>query len=110
MIKVAKFGGSSVADAAQFKKVASVVKADPERSYVVVSAAGKRDKEDNKITDLLLLVNAHVQYGVDCASLLDSIEERFLGIARELGLAFPVAEEFERFASNIASYSPEYVV
>ena len=55
MIKVSKFGGSSVADAAQFKKVADIVKSDPDRRFVVVSAAGKRFSGDNKITDLLLL-------------------------------------------------------
>ena len=110
MIKVAKFGGSSVADASQFKKVAGIMKGDPERRFAVVSAAGKRDKSDNKITDLLLLVNAHVEYGVDCSSLLSSIEERFLEIARELDLSFPVAEEFAKLVDEISSVSPEYVV
>jgi len=110
VIKVAKFGGSSVADASQFRKVASIVKADPEREYVVVSAAGKRNGVDNKITDLLLLVNAHVQYGVDCSSLLADIEQRFVSIAEELGLGFPVAEEFAKFAESIGKVSQEYVV
>ncbi|MDO4805651.1 MAG: aspartate kinase [Coriobacteriales bacterium] len=110
MIKVAKFGGSSVADASQFKKVADIVKSDPERSFVVVSAAGKRGKGDNKITDLLLLVNAHIEYGVDCTGLLATIEQRFVDIALELGLKFPVAEEFDRLVQNIQSVSPEYIV
>lgn len=110
MIKVSKFGGSSVCDAEQFKKVADIVKADPERRYVVVSAAGKRGKDDNKITDLLLLVNAHIQYGVDCTSLLNTIKERFEEIARELDLSYPVGEEFDRFAAGIESVTPEYVV
>ena len=70
MIKVAKFGGSSVADAGQFKKVKDIVRSDPDRRFVVVSAAGKRFADDNKITDLLLLVNAHINYHVDCTSLL----------------------------------------
>lgn len=110
MIKVSKFGGSSVADASQFKKVARIVQDDPERTYVVVSAAGKRNGEDNKITDLLLLVNAHIQYGVDCTSLLDTIQQRFVDIATELDLSFPVKSEFARFAENIKDVSPEYVV
>lgn len=110
MIKVAKFGGSSVADASQFKKVADIVRADPERRFVVVSAAGKRFSGDNKITDLLLLVNAHVQYGVDCSSLLATIEQRFVDIARELGLSFPVSEEFAKLVDGIADATPEYVV
>lgn len=110
MIKVSKFGGSSVADASQFKKVASIVAADPERRFVVVSAAGKRTKSDNKITDLLLLVNAHIQYGVDCSSLLETIEQRFVEIAQELDLSFPVHEEFVRLVEGIRDASPEYVV
>ncbi len=110
MIKVSKFGGSSVASAEQFKKVKKIVESDPERKFVVVSAAGKRFGGDNKITDLLLLVNAHIEYGVDCSSLLATIEERFIDIAQELGLKFPVAEEFAEFANNIKSVSPEYVV
>lgn len=110
MIKVAKFGGSSVADAAQFKKVRSIVKADPDRRFVVVSASGKRFSGDNKITDLLLLVNAHIQYHVDCSSLLESIEQRYVQIARELGLKYPIAEKFEEFSSVIQSLSPEYIV
>ena len=110
MIKVSKFGGSSVAEASQFKKVKSIVKADPDRRFIVVSAAGKRFSGDNKLTDLLLLVNAHIEYHVDCTSLLASIEERFLDLARELGLTFPVAEYFAEFANNIKSYSPQYIV
>ncbi len=110
MIKVAKFGGSSVADATQFKKVRDIVRADPDRRFVVVSAAGKRFSGDNKLTDLLLLVNAHVAYHVDCTQLLKDIEQRFVDIARELGLKYPIAEKFEEFSSVITSLSPEYVV
>jgi aspartate kinase len=110
VIKVAKFGGSSVCDAEQFKKVKKIVESDPERKFVVVSAAGRRRPGDNKITDLLLLVNAHIEYHVDCTTLLTTIEERFMEIARELGLKFPVADEFARFIENIKTYSPEYVV
>lgn len=53
VIKVAKFGGSSLANADQFKKVADIIHADPARRYVVPSAPGKRHKEDVKITDML---------------------------------------------------------
>ncbi len=64
MIKVAKFGGSSVADAEQFRKVRNIVQSDPSRRIVVVSAAGKRNSADHKMTDLLYLCHAHVTYGV----------------------------------------------
>ena len=53
MVKVLKFGGSSLADAEQFKKVAAIIKAEPERRYVVASAPGKRFSEDIKVTDML---------------------------------------------------------
>ena len=52
-LKVLKFGGSSLADAEHFKQVASIIKADPQRRYVVPSAPGKRFKEDTKVTDML---------------------------------------------------------
>ena len=52
-IKVVKFGGSSLADAEHFKQVASIIKADPNRRYVVPSAPGKRFSEDTKVTDML---------------------------------------------------------
>ena len=110
MIKICKFGGSSVATADQFRKVKSIVEADPDRRFVVVSAVGKRFSGDNKITDLLLLVNAHIEYHVDCTSLLADIEQRFVDIADELGVKWPVAEKFETFAANIKKHSPEYVV
>ena len=110
MIKIAKFGGSSVASAEQFRKVKGIVESDPDRRFVVVSAVGKRDSSDNKITDLLLLVNAHIEYHVDCTSLLADIERRFLDIADELGLKWPVHERFQIFANNIKKHSPEYIV
>lgn len=53
-IKVVKFGGSSLADANQFRKVAEIVKSDEKRHYVVASAPGKRNSEDTKVTDMLL--------------------------------------------------------
>lgn len=111
MIKIAKFGGSSVASAEQFKKVKAIVEADPDRRFVVVSAIGKRFSGDNKITDLLLLVNAHVEYHVDCTTLLNDIKQRFVDIADELGVTkWPVAEKFDAFAVNIKKHSPEYIV
>lgn len=110
MIKVAKFGGSSVASAEQFRKVKSIIQADPDRRFVVVSAAGKRFSDDNKITDLLLLANAHIQYHVDSQPLLSQIEQRFVEVAKSLDLKYPVAEKFEEFSSVVTSLSPEYIV
>ena len=98
MIKVAKFGGSSVADAGQFRKVKGIVQADRTRKFVVVSACGRRFKDDAKVTDLLYLVNAHVKYHVSCDDLLADIGQRFFDIADELGLTYPIREEFAAFA------------
>ena len=53
MVKIVKFGGSSLADAHQFKKVGDIIKSDPDRRFVVPSAPGKRFKDDIKVTDLL---------------------------------------------------------
>ena len=110
MIKITKFGGSSVADAGQFKKVKRIVDADDARRFVVVSAAGRRSSSDNKITDLLYLVDAHRTYHVDCTALLADIKQRFVDIADELGLSYPMAEKFDEFAANIKEYSTEYIV
>ena len=52
-VKVVKFGGSSLADAAHFRQVASIIKADPDRRFVVPSAPGKRFSSDEKVTDML---------------------------------------------------------
>ena len=86
MLKVLKFGGTSMADAGQYQKVAAIVRADPTRKVVVVSAAGKRFAEDNKITDLLYLCHAHLQYGVSYESIFSTVRERYLAIRDALGL------------------------
>ena len=64
MLKVLKFGGSSLASSEQFAKVKGIVSSDETREFVVVSAPGKRNSDDNKITDLLYLLHAHIRYGV----------------------------------------------
>ena len=85
-MKVTKFGGSSMADAGQYRKIRDILQADPERRVVVVSAAGKRNKSDHKITDLLYLCYAHTQYGVDCSGVFEMIASRYLEIRDELGV------------------------
>ena len=59
---VTKFGGSSMADAGQYRKIRDIILSNPARQVVVVSAAGKRFKNDHKLTDLLYLCHAHTQY------------------------------------------------
>ena len=95
MIKVAKFGGSSLAGAEQFEKVKRIIQADESRRFVVVSAAGKRSKSDHKVTDLLYLVQAHLKYGVSHEEILSMIEDRYIEIRDKLGLSFDVEGEFD---------------
>lgn len=102
MIKVAKFGGSSVAGAEQFKKVKSIVEADPDIKVVVISAAGKRSSGDHKLTDLLYLCHAHLSYGVPCDDIIHTIEQRLREIRDELGLSFDVGAEMEKLESSMS--------
>mgnify|MGYP002518823205 CR=1 FL=1 len=94
-MKVVKFGGSSMADAGQYRKVKDIILSDPSRQVVVVSAAGKRSSDDHKLTDLLYLCYAHTQYGVDCDRIFQMIAERYIGIRNELGLALAIEPELE---------------
>ena len=93
-MKVVKFGGSSMADAGQYRKIRDILLADPERKVVIVSAAGKRNKNDHKITDLLYLCHAHTQYGVDCSGIFEMIASRYLEIRDELGIRLDLETEF----------------
>ena len=102
MLKVAKFGGSSVAGAEQFKKVKAIVEADEARRLVVVSAAGKRSSEDHKLTDLLYLCHAHLTYGVSCAEIMHTIEQRFIEIRDALGLSYPIEQDLEALEKRLS--------
>lgn len=101
MLKVTKFGGSSMADAGQYRKVRDIIMADPSRKVVVVSAAGKRFKEDHKLTDLLYLCHAHTQYGVDCTPIFEMITSRYLEIRDELQLNLDLESEFEALKKRL---------
>jgi len=101
MVKVAKFGGSSVAGPEQFRKVRSIVEADPERQIAVISAAGKRDVSDHKLTDLLYLCHAHITYGVSCDEIADTIYSRLNQIKNGLGLSYDLNGEFGKLRSRL---------
>ena len=100
-MKVVKFGGSSMADAGQYRKVRDILMADRERKVVIVSAAGKRFSGDHKLTDLLYLCHAHVQYGVDCTNIFELIASRYLEIRDELGLTLNLEEELMALKKRI---------
>ncbi len=93
-IKVTKFGGSSLASAEQFKKVADIVLADRDRKYVVPSAPGKRFKEDTKVTDLLYQCYDEFSKGQE-SSAFEQIKERYNLIIEGLGLDLSLEHEFE---------------
>lgn len=81
---VCKFGGTSLADAAQIRQVVAIVRSDPRRRYVVVSAPGRRSKSDDKVTDLL--IRAHGETGDARLATFSLVAERFRDIVRELGV------------------------
>lgn len=95
MIKVTKFGGSSLANAEQFKKVADIILADESRRYVVPSAPGKRFAEDVKVTDMLYACYKAAISGQEFEKKFDEIKERYNGIIRELGLDLSLDKEYD---------------
>lgn len=101
MIKVCKFGGSSLASGEQFKKVKDIVKCDETRCVVVVSAPGRRFDGDSKITDLLYLCHAHLKYGVSYESIFELIEQRYCEIRSYCGLSCDLDSEFELIRSKM---------
>ena len=101
MLKALKFGGTSMADAAQYRKIRDIVRSDPSRRIVVVSAAGKRFSDDNKITDLLYLCFAHMKYGVEYDSIFQTIRSRYLEIRDELGLSTDLESDFDRLKEKM---------
>ncbi len=101
--KVAKFGGSSLADATQFRKVISIVKADDSIKYVVPSAPGKRFSDDTKVTDMLLNCYEKVLSGADYTEDLMEIKRRYDSIICDLGIELSLDEEFVRIGYAMRS-------
>ncbi len=94
-LKVAKFGGSSVADAIQLMKIKKIIEADSERRYIVVSAPGKRFDKDNKITDLLYLCKTHMDHNLPYEQVLQVIQDRYVAAAVGLGLDIDYDQQFQ---------------
>ena len=110
MLKITKFGGSSCASAEQFRKVRAIIESDPSRRFVVVSAAGRKTKKDNKITDLLYLCRAHVDYHVDYHPVFEIICARFLEIKAELGLSTPIEADLDVLCEKLPDLSVDKLV
>lgn len=106
-MNVAKFGGSSLADAGQIKKVASIITADTDRKIIVVSAPGKRSGEDTKVTDLLIHLGETALAGKYTAEALYHVVERFRSITEELGLSEDMLTIIEKDLQERVDYKKD---
>ncbi len=104
MIKVCKFGGTSMADANAIRQVKKIIEADPDRKFVVVSAPGKRFKDDIKITDMLYKCYNEVMETGSCKNNFAVIRERFKDIVSELELTLDINSVLDKTESEINEY------
>ncbi len=100
-IKVAKFGGSSVADGIQLTKTKQIIQQDPDRRYVVVSAPGKRYETDNKITDILYLCKTHIEHNLPYDQLFQVVADRFMAVQINLGVKVDLLRYFDEIRENL---------
>jgi aspartate kinase len=100
VLKCAKFGGSSLADSRRFLHAAQIIRDDPARRVIVVSAPGKRFDGDAKITDLLCLCHTHLSCGVSCWDLFGRIRQRFTQIRDGCGLSTEL--DFEELYDSLS--------
>ncbi len=103
MIKVVKFGGSSLANAEQFRKVVDIIRSDEDRRFVIPSAPGKRFSGDEKVTDMLYDVFRLYEEGKDFTDRLAAIRERYEEIRSAFDVPVDLEREFETIAENIRS-------
>jgi len=109
-LKVAKFGGSSVADGIQLTKTKQIIEADKERKYIVVSAPGKRYDGDSKITDLLYLCKTHIEHNLPYEQVFQVICDRYTAIQINLGVKVDLLKEFDVMKENLkAGASADYI-
>ncbi|MBR3970821.1 MAG: aspartate kinase, partial [Ruminococcus sp.] len=101
--KVVKFGGSSLADANQFRKVANIIKSDDKRRYVVPSAPGKRFSDDIKVTDMLYKCCELAGSGVDFTEDFQIIKDRYNGIISDLGVDISLDADFDIIVNELKS-------
>lgn len=107
---VTKFGGSSLADAGQLKKVKEIIESNPERRYVVASAPGKRFDEDIKVTDMLYNFHQAVFFGEPYDEIFDEIKRRFVEMKEQLGLNVDIEKHIDDMKQNILNgASRDYV-
>lgn len=100
-IKVAKFGGSSVADAIQIGKTKSIIEADPQRKYIVVSAPGKRFDGDTKVTDLLYLCKTHIEHNLPYEQLFQVVCDRYKVTEVNLNVNVDIQKYLDEIRKNL---------
>ena len=100
MLKVVKFGGSSLASAEQFEKVGRIIRSDVNRVYVVPSAPGKRNSKDTKVTDMLYHAYATAEAGGDVKTEISAIKARYDEIIEGLALKLDLSDEFKTLEKN----------
>ncbi len=111
-MKVVKFGGSSLSNAQQFQKVKDIIEDDEKRQVVVVSALGKRQKSDDKITDLLYILYAHMRHGVNYDEIWQTFATRYIEVRDLLRLTYPIEEDLNNLKCEIDAkrVSEDYLV
>lgn len=102
-MKVIKFGGSSCADSKQCKKILDIVREDPQRQIVVVSAPGKRNSQDHKVTDMLYLTNQLTSIGMGGGEVFGNIAMRYIEIRDGLGIDYDIEKDLHEIYNNILS-------
>ena len=109
-VKVAKFGGSSVADVIQLNKIKEIILSDPERRYIIVSAPGKRFDGDNKITDLLYLVKTTMENMLPYDQLFQVVCDRYTAVQANLGLNIDMQSAYDKIKEKLTQNpSADYI-
>jgi aspartate kinase len=107
---VCKFGGSSVADATQFRKIKGILESNPKRKIVVVSAPGKRKSQETKLTDLFYSAYDLAKNKLNFTHLWKLIKERYVEITQELSLRSAIHEELDNLEESLLKHSNEFSI
>jgi len=108
-LTVAKFGGTSLANAENIRRVVDIIKSDPRRRIIVVSAPGKRSKDDTKITDMLFEMFHRKERGEDFTGAYNEFAKRFFDIEADFGLKTDLHEIMDEFYSEIKTGSADFI-
>ena len=109
-LKAIKFGGTSLADAAQFRKCAEIIRAEDSRRYVVVSAPGKRSADDTKVTDMLIACTEKKDRA-EAEDILARVQSRYKVLVRSLGVQVDIDSEFAKISEALGNpENKDYIV